>query len=225
MSDANAVVTVRQLRRRWKPHKARLLALRKDHPTHIRFHRCCSWIQQVEAVNGENHDLTLIMQWVAFNALYGQWDQRLREPAADRECWRRFLDRILALDGDGRLSEVLDTHKKLVLAILDDTYLAAFFWKDPTPQKARQTPRDRRQASQWYQGRQYGMILEAVVDRIYLLRCQLVHGAATHDSQLNRKSLRRCTTMLAHLLPAVLTIITDHGTDEDWGTMCYPPQG
>lgn len=54
----------------------------------------------------------------------------------------------MKLDRDCRLIEVFDTHKKLVLAILDDAYVAGFFWKDPSPHKARQTTRDRRQASQ-----------------------------------------------------------------------------
>lgn len=225
MNDVEQAVNVHQLRRRWKPHKQRLQGLRKDHPTPIRFHRCCSWLQRLETMEDEDHDLTLITQWVALNALYGQWDPRLREPAADRACWRQFLDRILKLDRDGRLIQVLEAHRKLVFTILDDAYLAGFFWKDPAPHKAIHTTRDRRQASQWYQQRRYGMVLESVVERIYLLRCQLVHGAATHNSRLNRTSLRRCATMLSHLLPVLLLILIDHGADEDWGDMCYPPQG
>ena len=56
------------------------------------------------------------------------------------------------------------------------------------------------------------------------LRCQLVHGAATCNGQLNRTALRRCSTMLGHLLNAILLVWIDHGADEDWGPMCYPPQ-
>jgi hypothetical protein len=55
------------------------------------------------------------------------------------------------------------------------------------------------------------------------MRCQLVHGAATYGGQLNRTSLRHCVTMLGHLLPAVLLVLINHGADEDWGIMCYPP--
>ena len=67
------------------------------------------------------------------------------------------------------------------------------------------------------------MILDRLIERIYLLRCQLVHGAATYNSQLNRTSLNRCIPMLRHLLNAILLAMIDHGADEDWGTMCYPP--
>ena len=29
--------------------------------------------------------------------------------------------------------------------------------------------------------------------------------------------------MLGHLIEAVVMVVADHGADEDWGTMCYPP--
>ena len=61
------------------------------------------------------------------------------------------------------------------------------------------------------------------MDRIYLMRCQVVHGAATYRGKLNRTALRRCSTMLGHLLRTMLVVMIDNGSDEDWGIMCYPP--
>ena len=49
-----------------------------------------------------------------------------------------------------------------------------------------------------------GWSLDRLLDRVYFIRCQLVHGAATHASSLNRTALRRCKTMLGHLLEATL---------------------
>ena len=66
-------------------------------------------------------------------------------------------------------------------------------------------------------------VLDRLIERIYLLRCQLIHGAATCGGKLNRTALRRSTKMLSHLMPAVLLVIIDHGADEDWGLLCYPP--
>ena len=40
-----------------------------------------------------------------------------------------------------------------------------------------------------------------------------------------RTALKRCSIMLGHLLPALVTVIADHGADEDWGELCYPPLG
>ena len=60
-------------------------------------------------------------------------------------------------------------------------------------------------------------------ERIYLLRCQLVHGAATYDSSFNRTAIRRCIQMMDHLLRTFLGVWVRWGADEDWGIMCYPP--
>jgi len=55
------------------------------------------------------------------------------------------------------------------------------------------------------------------------MRCQLVHRAATYGGRLNRTTLRRCAMMMQRLLPALLMVWIDHGADEDWGPLCYPP--
>lgn len=219
-------MNVHELRSQWKPIKQRLAAEQAAHPTNVRFHRACSWLQRVEQIeNGQDHDVALTCQWIAFNALYGQWDEQAKEPRQDRECWRKFLDAVLRLDVDAQIEQILTDHKKLVMSILDDNYLGDYFWRDPSIERAQQTSRDRRQAATWYIEKRWALILENVIDRIYFLRCQLIHGAATFGSKLNRTSLRRCNTMLNHLLPTFLSVIIDHGADEDWGPMCYPPQG
>jgi hypothetical protein len=76
-----------------------------------------------------------------------------------------------------------------------------------------------RRSQRWTQ------IIDEILARIYVMRCQLVHGAATCGGKLNRTSLKHCVTMMQRLLPALLLVWIDHGADEDWGTMCYPPVG
>jgi hypothetical protein len=104
---ANAL-TVHELRRRWKPHKERLQAVKGEQATSIRFHRACSWMARVEQMpDGQDHDLGLVSLCIAFNSLYGQWDCQKREPKPDRESWRVFIDRILKLDRDGHVAGAL----------------------------------------------------------------------------------------------------------------------
>lgn len=45
----------------------------------------------------------------------------------------------------------------------------------------------------------------------------------TARGKLNRTSLKRCVVMMQRLLPALLGVWIDHGANEDWGPMCYPP--
>ncbi|MGE0759375.1 MAG: hypothetical protein AB7F89_25160 [Pirellulaceae bacterium] len=223
-STTTQVLDVHQLRRLWKPHKQRLLDAQPGHPAHVRFHRACSWLQSVEKmVDDVNYDHALISQWIAFNALYGQWDARAHEPVADRECWRVFVDRIVDLDKEQIVVAMLRTNRGLVLSLLDDEYLSGYFWKDPCKEQAGRARKTKFKGQSWFVEGSWKLMLEQLLERVYLMRCQLVHGAATHGSQLNRRSLKHCSVMMGHLLPAMLQVWISHGADEDWGVMCYPP--
>lgn len=217
-------LTVRELRRRWKPTKERLGRLRPNHPTPIRLHRAFSWLQRCEeAGDGKDVDLVLLCHWIAFNALYGRWDELRREPLPDGESWREFLDAVLELDADGRIAAMLTAQRPLVTEILNDEYLSNFFWKAPSGARANQSKKARFESRTWYVEHKWGMVLERTLERVYVLRCQLTHGAATHGGKLNRQCLERCIQFLRHLLNAVLLVIIDHGGDADWGHLCYPP--
>jgi hypothetical protein len=220
----NDVASIRVLRRRWKPHKERLIALGRDQSTLVRFHRACSWLARVEQMaEDEEPDLALVSQWIAFNSLYGQWDAARREPRPDRESWRAFTDSILQLDQDNRVIAALQEHKRLVMSLVDDEFLSGYFWQAPGSQRTGQAKKAKRDAQQWYLDARWRMVVDALLDRIYLMRCQVVHGAATYGGQLNRTSLRHCTLMLKHLITAFLLVWADHGADKNWGPMCYPP--
>lgn len=219
MSDS---MTAQDLRRQWKPIKDRLKREHNDDSTAIRIHRAFSWMDQAEE-NATDFDLTLLYQWIAFNALYGQWVEASREPAPDKATWRNFVDRILALDSTKQIEGTLIENKRLVMTLLDDEYLSKFYWQDPTDLRARKSKSVKYNAQSWYIEERWTMIMDKVMDQIYLIRCQLMHGAATHNSKLNRTSLKRCSIMLGHLLQAFLVVIIENGADEDWGIMCYPP--
>jgi hypothetical protein len=222
--ETTTLQLIRDLRRRWKPHKERLQTLGGEQPTAIRFHRACSWMARVEEMpEGEDHDLGLLSLWIAFNSLYGQWDAQKREPRPDRESWRAFIDRLLKLDRDGCIPQCLQEHKRLVMTLLEDQYLSGFFWQEPSAKRAGQAKKAAHNAHGWYIEKRWVLVLDEILDRVYLLRCQLVHGAATYGGKLNRTSLKRCFWMMQRLLPAFLLVWIDHGADEDWGPMCYPP--
>ncbi len=222
--ETSLALTIRELRRRWKPHKERLAAQGGEQPTAVRFHRACSWIARAGAIpEGEDADLALICLWIAFNALYGQWDSQKREPKTDRESWRAFIDRVLRIDREGRIAAMLEEHKRLVLALFDDQYVSAYFWQEPSPERGKRARYSKFNAHSWYVERRWTQILEEALARVYVMRCQLVHGAATYGGRLNRTSLKHCVMLMERLLPSLLLVWIDHGADEDWGLMCYPP--
>ena len=221
MTTETKAVTVRELRRKWKKYKSEF----HDHPTGIRFHRACSWIQKAEqAQEAGDSDIALISKWIGLNSLYGQWDPDRSEPKPDINSWRHFFDTVRSIDQDKSLEAVLIENRKLVLAIFDDSFIMKYFWGDPSPDQARRTTSTRHKANTWFQQKRYALILETVVDRIYFLRCQIMHGAATYNSKLNRDSIRRCNVMLNHIIYCILDIFIKHGRKHDWGAMCFRPQ-
>jgi len=219
------LLTAHELRRRWKPKKEVLLRASDDHPTCIRLHRAFSWLTRCEEDADSDLDLSLLCIWISFNGLYGQWDDQRREPQPDRESWRAFLDRILAIDAAKHVSLMLTGERELVMSILDDEYLSGFFWEEPSDIRASKSKKSKFDARTWYIDGKWRLILDRLLERIYLLRCQLVHGAATHGGKLNRDSLRNCVQMMRSLMNAVLLVVIDFGDQEDWGLMCYPPLG
>ena len=221
-----ATLTVHRLCRRWKPTKNRLSAADDLPEIRIRIHRCCSWLQRVEALEtagAPNTDDALVFQWIAFNALYGRWNAERREPISEHDAIGQFVDQIMPADQSGHIRSALDEHKKLAMALFDNSYLNRYFWKDPSKQRARKTEKVKFDAQTWYVQGDHTLILSRLLERIHFLRCQLVHGASTHNGKLNRTAVQHCSTMLGHLLPAFLLVLIDHGYTEDWGALCYPP--
>jgi len=218
-----AGMTVRELRRRWKPTKERLAGHAIYEPLLIRIHRACSWLQRAESHRSDAVDAAFVFQWVAFNSLYGKWNAEAREPHPDRITFSRFLDRVIELDEEQRIDKRLISEKRLAISIFEDAYLAKHFWEEPSRERMRESMTQRQKAVGWFERGQTGEILFGLMHRIYLLRCQLVHGAATCGGKLNRQPLQRCSRMMQHLLPEILIVMMDCGIDEDWGTLCYPP--
>lgn len=216
-------ITVRDLRRWWKPHKERLQSRDPEHPTNIRFHRACSWLARAEQLSNDDLDWALLSQWIAFNALYGQWDELQKEPVADQECWSHFLERMIHLDGGHKIDGVLIEHKALVMSIFEDEFLSRHFWQEPTDKRAQQSRKAMYDARTWFLEGAWLRILDCLFKRIYFLRCQLVHGAASYQGALNRNAIRHCSWAMDHMLKAFLQVWIEYGADENWGILCYPP--
>ena len=224
VAEAPLIPSVRQLRRRFKPHKERL---RKEKPacsTPTRVHRACSWIDRVEReAESTDHDVHLVSLWIAFNALYGQWDPYKLEPKSERKSYREFCDRLRKLDRDKQIDSFMQDHKRLVVKICEDPFISSYYWRNPGMDPKRKSRGDVNRISRMYTEQSWAKILDELLERVYLMRCQLVHGAATYGSRLNRTSLKRCVVMMSQLLPVMLLVFIEEGADEDLGEMCYPP--
>ncbi|MEZ6096069.1 MAG: HEPN domain-containing protein [Pirellulaceae bacterium] len=216
--------TVRDLRRQWKPTKERLQRASSEHPLAVRMHRAFSWMSAVEDVDdGTRSDEKLIFRWIALNALYGRWNNSSNEPESDSRSLKSFLATIEIVDREKLINQCLCEHEKLVVSICSDQFLNIIFWRLLDTDKRFNSNRDKFSIERLYNEQKWSLILDELIQRIYLVRCQLVHGASTHDSRLNRRTVRQCGTMLNHLLFNIVTVITNHGITQNWDNLCYPP--
>lgn len=218
--------SVRDLRRRWKPIKNGLASAEGHSEIRVRLHRCWSWLQRIEDLDKAGlgaDDPRLIYAWIAMNSLYGRWDDRAREPVSDRHALDTFCRRLLERDRDRRIAGLLTAQRELVKAIAGDEYLSRYFWQDPGEGEARRAQNHARHLGSWYVEGRFGAVLDLVLQRVYMARCQLVHGAATYDSRLNRQAVHQSAGFLCLFLQAASLVIIDHVWAEDWSGLCYPP--
>lgn len=188
----------------------------------IRVHRALSWWDRAAELDAdENPEGRLLFAWIAFNALYGSWDDNGGGPARDRECWGAFLSTALTWDRNGLLVSSLSEMRDPVLELLNNKYLDAQFWRRRDTYGGSQ--RAYYLGQSLYAERRWGELLVLVFDRIYVLRSQIVHGAATRNSSLNRATLRKVLELLESLLGPILEIAVEHGAHGAWPTLCYPP--
>ena len=64
-------------------------------------------------------------------------------------------------------------------------------------------------------------LLEVVLDRLYTVRNQLIHGGATYKSKVNRSQVQDANQILEFLIPIVIDIMITN-IDDDWGEINYP---
>lgn len=208
---------------RWKLLRSQLNEEDRAEDFRIRMHRSFSWLRRYESLT-EDPDTALMVIWVAFNALFGRWESETGQPMVDFRARNRFTQDIFRLDRDERLTQMLNRQRDLVMAILDDEYVDRYFWVDPGDESARKAKREKFDARTWYVCENHRKILDQTLARVYIVRCQLMHGAATHGGKLNRDSLDRSSAFLEELMVEVMEILIENGSNHDWTGLCYPPQ-
>jgi hypothetical protein len=155
---------------------------------------------------------------LALGSLYGQWDQEAGHALRDSEARAAFVRLLMDTDKAGLLAETIKAMERDILWLLENKFLDPRFWKDPdNPGNVRAKYH---RAARLYHDRCWGPILEYALERIAVLRGQIVHGAATRGSRLNRQSLQRCRKVLEGLLPGVLQLVIEHRADDNWPTLC-----
>lgn len=207
------------LKRKLKSHQPKIS---KSHA--IRLHRAISWLHAAEEQE-KVPDLRLICLWVSMNGLYAMDDIRFQR-MQERERFADFVGRLVECDQEARLYNIL-WHKFSgpVRLLVENKFVYGPFW-DFQRGESRSWQRGFQQsivdANKALSDQNVAYLLSIVLDRLYVLRNQLVHGGATFKSNVNRPQVRDGGNLLISLLPVIIELMMIHW-EKDWGSIFYPP--
>jgi len=191
--------------------------------TNIRLYRAVSWLICAEDQE-KQADLAFLTHWIAFNALYAQVAES-DEPVAERERFRTFIRKLARHDEDERIHNILwQRYSGPLRNLIGNQFLYKPFWDHQRglvrswETKFRQSIAE---AEDHLSRKRVPEFLEIVMDRLYTLRNQLMHGGATYRSSVNRSSVNTGHRVMQLLMPAFVDIMMRH-PGEDWGEVHYP---
>lgn len=205
--------------------KKKLKPLSADLPeTHcIRLHRALSWLKCAEE-NKDNLDLQFITLWISYNSCYAI-DENLDNLTPERQQSNDFVTKLVAHDIEKRFFNLLwNTFSGPVRLLIENEYVFKPFWdfqRDQIKDWKRLHTKAINNAQKYLSEQNVPKLLELVLDRLYTLRNQLLHGGATYKSKLNRSQVKDACSILRLLVPIIIDIMIENGK-EDWGKVYYP---
>ena len=188
----------------------------------MRLHRGLSWLQRAEQEDNDP-DASFIFLWIAFNSIYST-------PAHDvkpaRAIFKEFFNKILILDHDKQLYNMIWTrYSKEIRGLLNNKYIFQPFWENTTDNSApdweKSFQKSKEKVHKALKNHASSEILSILIDRLYILRNQLIHGASTWKGKLNREQVRDGERFMRHMVPCLIEIMISN-PDEDWGRTFYP---
>ena len=174
--------------------------------------------------------------------------------ASERRQWSAFLEQVAQGVRARRFAEAFDALRAPVTALVNNPYVLHAFWRQMDHPHGRdwqeEFERDRRAAGQFYARRmqrdarpprggrragrqesqtgQEGVVARCVFDRVYVLRNQIIHGAAGYGDGYNREQVRVSAALMLPLLCVLVQAIAEESDASPavvFGAVGSPPQG
>ena len=207
-----------------KKLKALLKSNRKnislDHA--VRIHRAISWLKCSEDIK-DNLDLQYISLWISFNSCYAVLNKG--ELLSERNSFSEFIKKLVKHDTENRFFHLLwNQFTGPVRLLVDNKYVFKPYWdfhRGEIKDWKKQFDKSVNDSMKFLSTENVEGLLELVLDRLYTLRNQLMHGGATFKSDINRSQVKDGNKMLSLLIPLVIEIMLLN-QDEDWGKIYYP---
>lgn len=201
----------------------------QEHST--RLHRALSWLKAAsEQQTVDNLDQAFINLWISFSACF----------YIDGEApIDLFIEKIIALDDQQRIYDCLwHEYSGSVKALIKNPYVFEKFWQAQRTQLnalANKSLNNEIIETQWKSSfeqssvealnylsrKKVAPLFSIVLDRLYVLRNQVLQGGATYQSRVNREQVTDGVNLLASIMPIIIGIMLKCA-DQDWGEIAYP---
>lgn len=189
----------------------------------IRVHRAISWLARAEA-SKDDPDVRFVLLWIAFNAAYAQ---EFGHEQSERDQVRGFFEKLLSIDRGKHIHQLLfQRYTGPIRTLIDNRYLFDPFWRavrehDSSERWATSFSDAKKVALSALMSNDTAKVISIVMDRLYVLRNQLVHGGATYASKVNRQQVADGVAILSDIVPLVIELMLD-GHQIDFGAIEYP---
>jgi hypothetical protein len=113
-----------------------------------------------------------------------------------------------------------------VQTLLKNPYIFNDFWRHQSGEIDEETWKDRfsrannRALSAWMDG-DPEVVLRILFSRMYVLRNQLIHGAATWNGSTNESQVVACRGLMQDFVPTIIELMMNN-FDVEWGDPLYP---
>ncbi|NRA24632.1 MAG: hypothetical protein HRU08_09180 [Oleispira sp.] len=190
-----------------------------------RLHRSLSWLKAA-GIQLEHDDLdqAFINLWISFSACF----------YIEGKPITSFIEKLVSLDDQQQIYACLwHEYSSSVKALIKNPYVFAEFWQ---AQRLKGEKKENAQADETWRSsfdqssvealnclsrKKVAPLFSIVLDRLYVLRNQVLQGGATYQSRVNREQVRDGVALLSSIMPIIISIMLDTG-EEDWGDIAYP---
>ena len=165
-----------------------------------------------------------IFLWIALNAAYAS---EFGFERTERDQTRTFLAQVLAGDTQRQLHAVVFRQfSGPIRTLVENRFVFEPFWRamrenDGSGRWEQSFAASRKLALQALMEQKTDVVLSIVLDRLYVLRNQLVHGGATWNSVANRQQVHDGAAILMALVPVVLGIMIE-AEGAEYGAISFP---
>ena len=208
-----------------------------------RLHRSLSWLKAAaEQMESDNYDQAFINLWISFSACFYMEGEAPIVP---------FIEKLIALDNEHQIYNCLwNEYSVSVKALIKNPYVFEDFWQAQRAQRADEATakgtdedkdkdkdielesklseawrasfdRSSVEALNYLSRKKVAPLFSIVLDRLYVLRNQVLQGGATYQSRVNREQVTDGVNLLASIMPIIIGIMLA-SADQDWGEIAYP---